>query len=133
MSMRILLVNDDSEFRELVAEMLRRDGFVVIEAQSGIEALGHMGAARRAERRPSFDLIVYDDDVAVGSAFDLMAALRFTDEHVPVLLLEATRDAGRRHRARALPPAAILEKPFAMRELRALVGDSTDGPRPRVA
>lgn len=133
MSRRILLVEDDIDFRELVAETLRRDGLVVIEANSGIEALGHIGAALHAELRTTFDLVIYDDDVGTGSALDLLSALRFTDDHMPVLLLEATDDAERRHRARALQAAAVLEKPFAMRDLRALVNDLTDGPWPRVA
>lgn len=133
MSRRILLVEDDIEFRDLVADTLRRDGLVVIEASNGIEALGHIGAAFHAERKTTFDLVIYDDDIGSGSAFDLLSALRFSDDRLPVLLLEATTDAERRHRARMLHAAAVLEKPFAMRDLRALVNDLTDGPWPRVA
>jgi CheY-like chemotaxis protein len=59
---RVLLAEDDREFRRLVANTLRNDGYEVIEASDGVALLEHYASAllSDADLNDVFDLIVTD-------------------------------------------------------------------------
>ena len=69
----ILLVDDDQQVREFLGLALRRSGFYVIEADSGVAALP---IARH--RRP--DLIVSDIDMPGGDGASLLREIRLDPE-----------------------------------------------------
>lgn len=50
---QVLIVDDNSEIREILAILLSGEGFIPHEAASGVEALSHI------QKRP-FDLIILD-------------------------------------------------------------------------
>lgn len=132
-SARVLLVEGDCEQRQWLADELRADALEVIEAGSGSEALGRLGAALHSTPPVPFDLIVYDDEVGCDGAFDVLSAVRFTNDRLPVVLITHAEARERRRRARSLGVAAILDKPFSLRDLRTVVLNLTNGPWPRVA
>ena len=99
----MLVVDDDRGVRRLTARMLRAEGYHVLEAGSGVEAL------RTLERDPSIRLVVTDivmpemDGLALadqamagsphlrvvlmtGHAPELTAQLELRDSSLPVLL-----------------------------------------------
>jgi len=113
--MLILVVDDENSLRTLVAEILSSEGYEVIQASDGLEAL-----EMARQYRPS--LILSDIMMPHMSGLELITALRQhpSTASIPVILLSA---------AYILPPdqtnpkgvAAFLAKPFDIATLAALV------------
>jgi len=112
--MRLLLVEDETELRELVGRNLTRAGFAV-------DALGGLDEARAALGTSPFDAIILDLGLPDGDGLTLLRQLRGRKDATPVLLLTA-RD-GVDDRVEGLNSGAddYLLKPFAMPELVARI------------
>ena len=109
----VLVVDDEPKIRELVGAYLRREGYHVLLADSGLAAL------QLAERlRP--DLLVLDLGLPDVPGEELMRLLRRFSE-VPVIMLTAR--AGEGDRVAGLRSGAddYVTKPFSPRELVARV------------
>src|SRR5688500_13350814 len=78
---RILLVEDDIDQRTLVAEILRREGYAIVEAGSLESALAHLDTP--------VDLVVSDRKLGDGDAMDLLRALRARGIDAPFILVTA--------------------------------------------
>lgn len=118
---RILLGERDSERRRLLAQVLRDEGYEVVETDDGWTLLGYTEyLAATCGRRGASGAIVADSFAIVAghdldgiTAFDLADALRRARWQVPLILLpSATADASEFRRVRervrdALPPAPI--------------------------
>ena len=106
-SRRVLLVEDEILFRETLADELRDEGFDVIEAGTGDEAICLM------ERRSDFDVVCTDVRMP-GKADGIAVAVHARGKMptVPVLVVSGyASELG--HRLAALtPPSAFLPKPF---------------------
>jgi len=126
---RVLVAEDDDDMRRLVADVLRRRGYDVEEASDGAGILDRIEAS---VSRPEsiFDLIVSDVAMPHLSGLDVLAALRCAHWETPVILMSARADADMRDEARDLG-AAFLDKPFDMKALESLVGQSLVEPRGR--
>ena len=104
----ILVVDDDAEVREVVAEYLIDSGHRVLQAAGGVEALRVLG------RAPDVDLVITDVRMPDISGIDL--AERITRE-IPsprVILISGyyvPQQVNRR----------VLRKPFRMQELEAAI------------
>jgi len=117
--LRVVLAEDDSEMRRLVAQVLRRDGYDVVEAKNGSELLECLETAMRVQDR--IDLVITDvrmPGLSGLQAIDWMNKVRAM--HVPVLVVTAFADRQVREQARRLG-ADVLEKPFDLEELRARI------------
>jgi len=112
--MRILVVDDHPETRQLVARHLERASHAVTAAGSCSQALSAISEAR-------FDVLVLDVMLPDGSGIDLCARLRAERVEAPILLLTARGSV--RSRVEGLEAGAddYLGKPFALSELRARV------------
>jgi len=133
----ILLVEDDCEMREMLASALRRDGYIVIEAADGDDALEWLGigALEGAPARwPS--LLVSDVRLPRISGLDLVEGLSLAPERVPVVMITGFGDADTHARALELGATCVLDKPFDLTEFRYAVrsalrtrsaGPDTDG------
>jgi CheY-like chemotaxis protein len=108
---RVLVVDDDGDCRDVVAEALRFEGYEVRAAADGREALAIIGAWRP-------DLIILDVLMPVvdGAAFRA-AQQRDGFADIPVLVLTAADRPERYADALAAP---VLPKPF---ELDTLLAD----------
>jgi len=112
---RILLVEDDSELRALVATTLTNAGFEIIEATDGenfIERLTESLAGR--EPGHVFDLILSDIQMPIFNALDVLLAARRVIGETPVILMTAFGDAPTRDQARRRGAEMVLSKPFRM-------------------
>jgi DNA-binding response OmpR family regulator len=77
----ILVVDDDSHVRELVRIFLQREGFAVVEAIDGVEALEQL-ATRKA------DLVILDLMMPQMDGWELCRQLRMVYD-IPILMLTA--------------------------------------------
>jgi len=113
---RILVVEDDSDARSLLAATLRRAGFAVLEAASGEAAL-------TAIEDEDIGLVILDVGLPGISGTDVVHALRERPQTatLPVILL--TGNAGEYGLVTGLGAGAddYLEKPFNLNELLARV------------
>jgi two-component system copper resistance phosphate regulon response regulator CusR len=114
MSFRILLIEDDEEIGEFVAQGLREEGYVVEQA-----ADGHSGG--HALSTSVWDLVILDWWLPGPDGFTLLRQFREAGRTTPVLFLTA-RDAVAQ-RVEGLQGGAddYLCKPFAYEELLARV------------
>ncbi len=112
--MRILLVDDHAELRDLVARALVRDGHVVEDAAT-------LSAARARLAAQSFDLIVLDLGLPDGDGEALCRELRHQGRVTAILVLTARGSVTSRVTALDAGADDYLRKPFAVAELRARV------------
>jgi len=110
---RILLVDDEPRIREVVANYLRRDGYVVETAGDGAIARRHL-----AEFKP--DLVVLDLMLPAVSGFDVLTEIRRAGD-LPVIVLTARAEESDRVAGLELGADDYVVKPFSPRELVARV------------
>jgi len=110
----VLLADDDHELRRLLATELRKDGFVVTEARTGIE-LRH----RLDDGTDSFDLIVTDVRMPGLTGLAVIDGLRNGNQRskTPVILITAFGDAHTHAEAKRLK-VVVLDKPFDLDDFR---------------
>lgn len=110
---KILLVDDDSHIRELACLFLRRDGFDVLEAVDGVEALSKVDSVK-------VDLAVIDVMMPNMDGWELCQELKSTFD-MPVLMLTAKGETSQKLRGFQLGTDDYLVKPFEPLELVARV------------
>jgi len=119
---RVLVVDDDDSIREFVKMALTDDGYEVLTAAEGGEAL-------KAEESFHPDAVVLDVRMVGMDGVDFARAYRQKPGHAPILVFTAARDAAAS--AAQVEADAFLSKPFDLKELLALVARLTrEGRRP---
>ena len=111
MSFTILLVEDDLDVREALAETLREEGYAVDCATDGIEALDYL----RGGGRPGLILLDLMMPRMSGSEFRVAQKKDPLLVRYPVVLLSA--DGRMREKAVALETAGAIRKPIDLDEL----------------
>jgi len=130
----ILLVEDDTEMRSMLAAALRRDGYVVVAVGDGDEALEWLGIGvldGRPARLPA--IVVSDIRVPFFSGLDLAEGLQHSGTSVPIILITGFADPETHARARELGACCVLDKPFAMHRLRLAVREALRAEDPSAA
>lgn len=115
--MSVLLAEDDVDIREILAEVLRGEGFDVLEAGNGLDAL------RLATAHPP-TVIVTDLMMPTMDGRELIGALkaRALLSSVPIMVITAYHA-----RAEGLAADRTLRKPFDLHEFTAAVHDLVQG------
>ena len=111
----ILLVEDDLDVREALAEALRDEGYSVEVAADGEQALGYL----RAGGRPGLILLDLMMPRMSGSEFRMVQKVDPVLCGVPVVLLSA--DGHMEEKARALETHGAIRKPIDFAELLATI------------
>jgi len=114
---RILVVEDERDIAALVAYHLTKEGYRVLTAGAGPEAL-----ETAAQERP--DLIILDLMLPGLSGYDVLRELRRHPEigDVPVVVLTARREEPDRIRGLELGADDYVTKPFSPQELVLRIG-----------
>lgn len=107
---KILVADDDSNIRELVCLFLRNEGFEMVEAADGKEALDVF-----ASERP--DLVVLDIMMPVMDGWALCKELRRSNPNLPLLMLTAKGETWEKVKGFELGTDDYLTKPFDPLEL----------------
>jgi two-component system alkaline phosphatase synthesis response regulator PhoP len=113
MNRRILVVDDDKKIVELVSLYLRRDGYGVLAAYDGQEAL-------EVARLKQPDLVVLDLMLPELDGRDVCRLLR-AESHVPIIMLTARSTDDDKLNGLDLGADDYITKPFNPRELVARV------------
>jgi DNA-binding response OmpR family regulator len=113
-SQRVLIVEDEPEMRDLLADNLEFEGYRVAAVGSAEEAL------QRIERH-SFSLILLDVMLPRASGFELCRTVRARDARIPIIMLTARTDESDRVLGLDLGADDYVSKPFSVRELLARV------------
>ena len=119
--MKILIAEDSATIRRLVAARLAADGYDVLEAGDGEEALN---LAR--SNRP--DLLILDKVMPKLDGFEVVRALREDPETkaVPIVMLTGSTDEDDVLGGLGLGVDEYMPKPFSPRELSARVRRTLD-------
>jgi len=115
----ILLVEDDLDVREALAETLRDEGYGVAVAADGEQALSYL----RAGGRPGLILLDLMMPRMSGSEFRMVQKVDPGLRDVPVVLLSA--DGRMEEKARALQTDGAIRKPIDMDQLLATIARFT--------
>ena len=111
---RILLVDDEQPIQTLLSFPLQRDGYEVVQAADGREAL-----ARFDEQ--VFDLVVLDVMLPRMDGLEVCRRLRAKGETVPIIMLTAKSEEIDKVLGLELGADDYITKPFSMREFRSRV------------
>ena len=119
---RLLLAEDDSELRALLASSLREDGFEVVEVADGNALVDRLADAMAADGSlDGYDLVVSDIRMPGFSALEVMIGMRRMLFRTPVVLITAFGDPKTHERAKRLGASLVIDKPFDVDELRSAV------------
>ena len=120
---RILIIDDEAQVRDMLRQLLNREGYEAVEACDGREGVQCFQAA-------SMDVIILDMLLPEQNGLEVIRALREVDPAVPIIaisgydqtgLLDFFRDA------EAFGAQRTLQKPFHLQELLKAVRDLTQG------
>ena len=101
----ILLVDDEENYRELIAKVLTKAGYAVLQAADGMGALSLL-------ERSNVDLVISDILMPVLNGYALVARLREKWPDMPVILMTGYYAAA--VRLGDLKSVSLLYKPFDM-------------------
>ena len=112
-SSTILLVDDEDSVQKLLAYPLEREGYRVVQARDGEEALRRFAAER-------IDLVVLDIMLPKLDGLEVCKRLRAESE-VPIIMLTARDDELDKVLGLELGADDYITKPFSIREFRSRV------------
>jgi CheY-like chemotaxis protein len=120
----ILLVDDYADARATVRDLLEENGYPVIEAVNGQQALNILVS----QKVPRIGLIVLDLQMPVMDGWEFLKVLRnyVLLSHIPVLVVSA--HAKRLEAAAREHLVGCLQSPFDVNELLRLVETTMDTP-----
>jgi DNA-binding response OmpR family regulator len=107
---RLLIVDDDTSMRLLLAEYFRRLNFEVVEYEDGNDAIGPAS-------RDAFDCFIFDVSMPGLSGLELLRKLRSSGIDTPTLFLTAHDEISDRVAGFEAGADDYLSKPFSPREL----------------
>jgi DNA-binding response OmpR family regulator len=110
---RILLVDDEQSIQTLLSYPLRKDGYEVVQAGDGREALARFGES-------TFDLVVLDVMMPRLDGLEVCRRLRARSS-VPIIMLTAKAEEIDKVLGLELGADDYITKPFSLREFRSRV------------
>jgi two-component system alkaline phosphatase synthesis response regulator PhoP len=123
---RILLVEDESNLRRTLTDLLKSDGYLVESSGDGIEA-------QEIAMKNPFDLIVLDVMLPSRNGFEVCRHLREHGINTPILMLTARSELNNKVQGFKAGSDDYLTKPFETPELEArieaLLRRASHGPR----
>jgi two-component system response regulator MprA len=113
-AVRVLVVDDDRAVRESLRRSLSFNGYSVVLATDGVEALESIGADRP-------DALILDVMMPRLDGLEVCRQLRSTGDDLPILVLTARDSVSERVAGLDAGADDYLPKPFALEELLARV------------
>ena len=113
MNHTILVVDDSATVRKFASVSLSMQGFTVVAACDGMDALEKMPAQK-------IDLVITDLNMPNMDGFELIKALRENPQYseLPVIILTSLADAESRSTGATLGVSSFLVKPFSLEKIQ---------------
>ncbi len=111
-AVKILVVDDNRDSRELVVKVLKSKGYQIVEAVDGEEAL-----EKASSQRP--DLILMDISIPKIDGHEVTRRLKAKEDfkEIPIIALTAHAMKGDREKAMSAGCNGYIPKPINVREL----------------
>jgi two-component system capsular synthesis sensor histidine kinase RcsC len=109
---RILLVDDNTIVRDMLVDLVGSLGYRTDSAASGEEALALFDRRR-------YDMVLTDLLMPGMSGWDVLAAVRQRDAHIPVVIVTGSPVVGDPRASQ--PGVAVLKKPVDVTALDAMI------------
>jgi two-component system response regulator PilR (NtrC family) len=119
---RILIVDDEPSMRDMLRIVLRRDGYDVVVAENGREALGIL-------ERERVDLLLSDIRMADLNGVDVLRAAKQMNRDIIAFMMTAFASTETAVEAMRLGAVDYFTKPFSMDELRLKVRQHVEASR----
>jgi chemosensory pili system protein ChpA (sensor histidine kinase/response regulator) len=118
----VMVVDDSLTVRKITGRLLEREGYQVLTAKDGVDALEQMKDVLPA-------VMLVDIEMPRMDGFDLTRQLRADPRtrHVPIVIISSRTAEKHRNQARQLGVNAFLGKPYPEAELLQLIGDFVAG------
>jgi two-component system response regulator PilR (NtrC family) len=114
---RILVVDDEQSMREMLAIMLRKEGYEVVAADSRAQAAAVLGNG-------AVDMVITDVRLTDGDGIEILRHVKAASPETIVLVMTAFGTTETAVAARKLGAEAYVLKPFDIDELRIVVRDA---------
>jgi two-component system response regulator PilR (NtrC family) len=114
---RILIVDDEQSMRELLAILLKKEGFEVVTAGSRAEAAAALA-------RGTVDMVLTDVRLPDGDGIEVLRHVKAAAPETGVIVMTAYGTTETAVAARKLGAAAYVLKPFDVDELRIVIRDT---------
>src|SRR5512139_1544446 len=111
MSKRVLIVDDEKNMRWVLGQALSGEGFEVVEAADGKQAL-----ALVAEQEP--DIMVLDHRMPAPDGMEVLRRIREKNLTFPIIMLTAHGNVAQAVEAMKAGASEYLTKPFDLEELK---------------
>ena len=113
---KILVVDDSSTTRKVVSIALVKNGYEVLEAKNGLEALAMLN-----DRRP--DLVLLDIIMPGMDGYETLSIIKRSEEfkHIPIIMLTSRDKLFDKLRGKISASDEYLTKPFAPDELVTII------------
>lgn len=119
---RLLLAEDDAAFRTLLQMALVGDGYDVVAVKDGAELLERLSVSLSSgSANDRFDVVVSDVRMPGWTGLNVLLSMRHEANPPPVVLITAFGDERLHEQAMKAGAVAVLDKPFELDDLRALV------------
>lgn len=116
MQKKILMADDSRVIRDLVRQILQADGYEIVEACDGAEALERV-------KEESFDLLITDLNMPRLDGIGLIREVRCAGDNrfLPIVMLTGEDGADFRERGRSAGATCWIVKPFKSEQLLSVV------------
>jgi len=103
--MKVLIVDDEADLREMLAEQLRIEGVETLEAANGLECLWEV-------KHQQLDAIVLDLTMPRLGGLEALKRIHKFAPRIRVFVLTASAEPADHQAARALGAAEVYTKPY---------------------
>ena len=111
---KVLVVDDETEIRQMLLKYLKREGICGIECENGTEALAYL-------KENAVDLVILDIMMAGMDGFEVLKQIRQRMGEIPVILLSARQEEYDKVLGLGLGEDDYVTKPFSPGEMMARV------------
>ncbi len=121
MSKNMLIIEDDVVSRDLLLLVFEHEGFNCVEAENGAIGLAMLESL-------AFDVIILDNSMPVMTGLEFLAHIQHKPQisDTPIIMVTGLLNPEVRENATKLGAYAIVEKPYDLGALRALVSQLSE-------
>jgi two-component system, chemotaxis family, chemotaxis protein CheY len=117
MAKKILILDDTQSMRSLLAVTLKSLGFVVVEAEDGVDGLNKLA------QNPDVDIIFTDLNMPNKNGVEFIRDVKSNPAHksIPIVMLTTESEEKKKNEGREAGAMAWIVKPFKVDNIKAVI------------